>query len=86
MKQYLIQCSHTATGRNTQWNDDTFDLIAWQHLGTALKQQTIGQRTQISKYMNDLLPTLKRLQTFNNASDGRCFACGMLWEDMNHVL
>jgi hypothetical protein len=86
MKQYLIQRSHTATGRDTQWNDDTFDLIAWQHLGTALKQQTIGQRTQISKYMNDLLPTLKRLQTFNNASDGRCFACGMLWEDTNHVL
>jgi hypothetical protein len=86
MKQYLIQCSQTATGRNTTWDDATFHLIAWQPLGEALKQHSIGQRTQISKYMNDLLPMLRRLQTFSNTSDGRCFACGQLWEDTNHVI
>ena len=43
MKQYLIQRSHTATGRDTQWNDETFDLIAWQQLGAALTQHTTGQ-------------------------------------------
>jgi rubrerythrin len=86
MKQYLIQRSQTATGRDTTWNDDTFDLIAWQPLSEAMKQHMIGQRTQISKYMNDLLPTLQRLQTFNNNSDSRCFACGLLWEDTNHII
>ena len=36
--------------------------------------------------MNDLLPTAKRLQTFNNKHDGRCFECQQLWEDTNHVI
>ena len=36
--------------------------------------------------MNDILPTAKRLQTFDNKHDGRCFECHQLWEDTNHVL
>ena len=36
--------------------------------------------------MNDLLPTAKRLQTFDNKHDGRCFECQQLWEDTNHIL
>jgi hypothetical protein len=88
MKEYLIQCSHTATGRKSTWDNTTFNLIgAWLHLGKAFPQLTIGQRIQLSKYiMNDLLPTLRRLQTFNNKMDSHCFECGQLWEDTNHVL
>jgi hypothetical protein len=86
MRTYLIHRSHTATGRDSNWNDTTFDSIAWQHLGDALRPLSIGQRIQISKYMNDILPTLRRLQTFDNTTDGRCFDCGQLWEDTNHVL
>ena len=36
--------------------------------------------------MNNLLPTAKRLQTFDNKHDGRCFECQQLWEDTNHIL
>ena len=36
--------------------------------------------------MNDLLPTAKILQMFDNKHDGRCFECHQLWEDTNHVL
>ena len=60
--------------------------IAWQQLGEALRQQSIGQRIQLSKFMNDLLPTAKCLQTFDNKNNGRCFKCNQLWEDTNHIL
>ena len=40
----------------------------------------------MSKFMNDLLPTRRRLQKLDNKTDGRCFACNLLWEDTNHVL
>ena len=36
--------------------------------------------------MNDILPTAKSLQTFDNKHDDHCFKCGQLWEDTNHVL
>ena len=36
--------------------------------------------------MNNILPTAKCLQTFNNKHDGHCFECNQLWEDTNHVL
>ena len=86
MKEYLINHSHTATGRDSTWDDSTYDSIAWKHLGEALRKYTHGQQLQLSKYMNDMLPTLRRLQTFDNKTDGCCFACGQLWEDTNHVL
>lgn len=28
----------------------------------------------------------RRLQKFDNSHDRQCFACGLLWEDTNHVL
>jgi hypothetical protein len=59
MKTYLIHCSQTATNRDSPWTDDTFDDIAWQPLGDALRHLPTGQRTQLSKYMNDMLPTLR---------------------------
>jgi hypothetical protein len=86
MKEYLIDRSRTATGRDHPWNTDTLDSIAWKHLGHALRSLTTGQRLQTSKFMNDLLPTRRRLQKLDNKTDGRCFACNLLWEDTNHVL
>jgi hypothetical protein len=86
MKKYLVHRSQTATGRDSTWDDATFDTIAWQPLGESFKKLSIGQRIQLSKYMNDLLPTAMRLQTFDNRNDGRCFDCHGLWENTNHVL
>ena len=86
MKQYLIGRSQKATGRDSKWDDTIYESIAWQPLGESFKKLSIGQRIQMSKYMNDLLPTLRRLQMINNKMDGRCFDCGQLWEDTNHVL
>jgi hypothetical protein len=86
MKEYLIRRSHEATGRDTKWDNNTFESIAWEPLGESLKKLSIGQRIQLSKYMNDLLPTMKRQQTMDNSIDGRCFECNQLWEDTNHVL
>jgi hypothetical protein len=86
MKDYLIRRSQEATGRDSTWDATTFDSIAWQPLGESLKKLSVGQRIQISKYMNDLLPTLRRQQTMNNTTDGRCFECQQLWEDTNHIL
>jgi hypothetical protein len=86
MKEYLIRQSHEATGRDATWDETIFDTIAWKPLGEAFKKLSIGQRIQLSKYMNDLLPTLRRQQTMDNKTDRRCFECGQLWEDTNHVL
>ena len=86
MKTYLIEQSQMASGRDLKWTADIYDNIAWRHMGENLRQLSIGQRIQIAKYMNDLLPTAKRLQTFNNEHDGRCFECQQLWEDTNHIL
>ena len=86
MKAYLIRRSHEGTGRTAAWNNSIFNSIAWQPLGEAFNKMTFGQRIQLSKYMNDLLPTARRLQTLDNRNDGRCFACGLLWEDTNHVI
>jgi hypothetical protein len=86
MRDYLIQRSHNATGRDSKWDAATFNSIAWQPLGEALRSLSIGQRIQLSKFMNDILPTLRCLQTFDNKTDGCCFECGQLWEDTNHVL
>jgi hypothetical protein len=86
MCDYLMQRSHDATGRDSQRDAATFNSIAWQSLGEALRPLSIGQRIQLSKFMNGILPTLRRLQTFDNMTDGRCFKCGQLWEDTNHVL
>ena len=86
MKTYLIERSQTASGRDSKWTEDIYDNIAWRPMGENLRKLSIGQCIQISKYMNDLLPTAKRLQTFDNKHDGRCFECQQLWEDTNHIL
>jgi hypothetical protein len=36
MREYLLERSHTATGRDTPWTEETFDNIAWKQLGHAL--------------------------------------------------
>ena len=86
MKEYLIKRSKTATGRDKLWDDETYESIDWKHFGESFKKLSNGKRIQISKYTNDLLPTKRRLQTFDNRVDGRCFACGYLWEDTTHML
>ena len=86
MHKYLIERSKTATGHESKWTDDIFDNIAWQYSGDVICGMTIGQQIQISKFVNDMLPTTKRLQTFNNKHDGRCFTCQQLWEDTNHII
>jgi hypothetical protein len=86
MQSYLVRRSKEATGRDSSWDAATFDTIAWKPLGEAFKKLSTGQRIQLSKYMNDLLPTGARLQKFDNKNDGRCFDCNQLWEDTNHVL
>jgi hypothetical protein len=86
MRQYHIRRSHTATGREKSWDEDTYETIDWKHFGETFKKLSLGRRIQISKYTNDLLPTNFRLQTFDNTKDGRCFACNQLWEITTHVL
>jgi hypothetical protein len=86
MKTYLLQRSTNATSRDSTWDEEIFDSIAWKPLGEAFTKLTVGQRIQLSKYMHDLLPTLSRLSKFDNRIDGRCFECGFLWETTNHVL
>ena len=55
-------------------------------MGEVIQKLPIGRHIQLLKYMNDLLPMAKQLQTFDNRHDGWCFECGQLWEDMNHVI
>jgi hypothetical protein len=74
MWQYHIRHSHTATGRKKSWDEDTYETIDWKHFGESFKKLSIGLKIQIFKYTNDLLPTNRRLQTFDNKKDGRCFA------------
>jgi hypothetical protein len=86
MRNYLIQRSREATGRDSAWDDSVFDSIAWKQLGEAFNKLAVGQRIQLSKYMNDQLPTLARLSKFDNRINSRCFECGYLGENTNHVL
>jgi hypothetical protein len=57
MKEYLIRHSHVATGRETSWDNTTYESIDWRHYGESFKKLSHGRRIQISKYTNDLLPT-----------------------------
>jgi hypothetical protein len=58
LKEYLIsRCSKEATGRDKSWNEATYESIDWQHHGEVFKKLSNGRRIQISKYINDLLPT-----------------------------
>jgi hypothetical protein len=86
MRKYLIRRSKEANGRDKPWDEAIYDTIDWKHYGEAFKKLSNGRRIQISKYTNDLLPTLRRLQSIDNRVDGRCFACRNLWEDTTHVL
>jgi hypothetical protein len=43
MHEYLIECSQHDTGRDIAWTDETFDTIAWTHLGLALRKLAPGQ-------------------------------------------
>jgi len=86
MKEYLIRRSKEATGRDKSWDEATYESIDWRHHGEVFKKLSNGRRIQISKYINDLLPTKRRLATFDNKVDSRCFACNRLWEDTTHVL
>jgi hypothetical protein len=70
MKEYLIRCSKEATGREKAWDEATYDSIDWRHYGEVFKKLSHGRRIQISKYTNDLLPTKRRLATFDNRVDG----------------
>jgi hypothetical protein len=65
-------------GCDKLWDEATYDSIDWRHHGEAFKKLSIGRRTQISKYTNDLLPTRRHLQTIDT--------CQNLWEDTTHVL
>ena len=78
MKEYLIQRSKQVAGRDKSWDEATYNSIDWRHHGEVLKKLSNGRRIQISKYINDLLPTKRRLATFNNKVDRRCFACNRL--------
>ena len=70
MCEYLIQRSQHATHRDSPWNNQIYDTVAWEYIGDLLRKLPIGRRIQLSKYMHDLLPTAKRLQTFDNRHDG----------------
>ena len=82
----MINKSQQARHYDSKWNDQIYDTIAWDYIGDLLRKLPIGHRIQLSKLMHDLLPTAKPIQTFDNRHDGRCFECGQLWEDTNHVL
>jgi hypothetical protein len=89
MKEYLIRRSNEATGHDKSWDEATYNSIDWRHHHgkVVFKKLSNGRRIQISKYINDLLPTKRRLATFDNrVVDGRCFACNQLWEDTTHML
>ena len=86
MHEYLIERSKTATGGDTQWNTDIFNNIVWQHLGKALWCMSLGQWIQLSKYMNDIWPTTKCLQTFDNKHDGQCFVSTIVGRHQPHPM
>jgi hypothetical protein len=86
LKNYLIRRSNEATNRDAKWDNEIYESIAWKPIGETFKKLSTGQRVQISKYLHDLLPTLHRQQTMDNRINGRCFDCGFLREDTNHVL
>lgn len=69
MKEYLICHSQQEAilGCDSKWDDEIFDTIAWQALGkkfyTGSSLQLANSWIQLSKYMNNILPTYKPLIT-----------------------
>jgi hypothetical protein len=86
MWKYLIRRSKEAIGREKPWDSETYETIAWKHFGESFGKLSLGQKIQILKYTNDLLPTAHQIQTLDNQLDGQCFACTLLWETVTHVL
>jgi hypothetical protein len=69
MQEYMIHWSIEGTGWESPWDNYIFDTIAWKPLHEVfVRKYSTGQcTTQLSKYMNDLLPMVWRLQTFDNS-------------------
>ena len=59
MREYRITRSQQATHCDSKWNDQIYDTIAWDYISEVLWKLPIGRCIQLSKYMNDLLPTAK---------------------------
>jgi hypothetical protein len=70
MQEYLIHWSIEGTGWESPWDNNIFDTIAWKPLHEDFHKYSTSQPTQLSKYINDLLPMARRLQTFDNTHDG----------------
>jgi hypothetical protein len=86
-RQYLIERSQRRDKFiPSVWTEATFDDIDWKAVESSINSMTMGRRIQISKFANGWTPTKKHLSTHDNSVDGRCFACGRLWEDIDHML
>jgi hypothetical protein len=70
MQNYLIWRSKEATRREKPWDSKTYKTIDWKHYGKSFQKLSMGQKIQISKYTNDLLPTACQIQTLDNQTDG----------------
>ena len=60
--------------------------VDWRTHGTSIQSKPKGQQIQISKFVNEKVPTKLFLSTFDNSVDSQCFACGSFNKDCVHVL
>jgi hypothetical protein len=68
------------------WDDVTRNDINWNSVWSSFDQISKGWQFQLSKYAHNWTPTLHQWATQDNSIDRRCFACGCLKDDIDHVL
>jgi hypothetical protein len=86
-RKYLIKKSQRRDPFiTTDWTDATFDDIDFRALEQSMKATSFGRRIQISKFAHNWTPTRDHLACIDNKVDRRCFACGNLKENIDHVL
>jgi len=87
LRAYIIEKSQKRDPHiEDKWTDEVFDDVDWRTHGEAFRSLGPGRKIQISKFMCRWTPTRKQRSRYDNSIDSRCFSCGRLYEDLEHVL
>lgn len=65
------------------WDDETFDLVNWDSIGTVRRQLTDTKKMQTSKIMHGWLPIMHMRHFVTVIS--QCPGCGCTDETMEHL-
>ena len=73
--------------KHPDWNNKTFDSIAWTAIGRANSKLPQHRQARTTKLQHNWIPTLKRMQNRDNSINGRCPNCNTRqYETKDHII